>query len=152
MIFHPVLVSLPSVSDAVLASDQAHGAMDGDLLAAVPLAGAELVFLVLTAAGPVHEIQWLNPLVALLGKVTLQQLSQIGELVVRHCCPQPSESMLVPQALQNLMDWICPTFGMTDTEKTERARCWALVTLSFSTSFFSFSSIRDCQATHNGKK
>jgi len=46
-----------SVSDVVLASDQARGFVDDDLFAAVSLPGTESVFLVLTVAGSVHEIQ-----------------------------------------------------------------------------------------------
>jgi len=57
MTFHAILESLLSVSNAVLASHQTHSFADDDLLLAVPLAGTESVFLVLTTAGPVHEVQ-----------------------------------------------------------------------------------------------
>jgi len=66
MTFHAVLESLLSVSNATLASHQTHGFADDDLLSAAPLAGAESVFLVLTAAGPVHEVQQPGSLVDLL--------------------------------------------------------------------------------------
>jgi len=105
------------------------------LLSAAPLAGAESVFPVLTAAGPVHEVRRPDSLVDLLRMVALQQLVQIGDFVVGHCDPPPSESVLAPQMLQSLMDWICPTFGMTDAEED-----W-LGPLSLSTSFLSLSSI-----------
>jgi len=57
MPLHPVLESLLSVPNMVLARNLAGGFADDDLFATFPSAGTEIIVLLLAIASSVHEVQ-----------------------------------------------------------------------------------------------